>query len=113
MGDFFKSEMVRGDIQEMAELQRFCFQSMVAFPVLSKEKKLEYFNVLETLIEKQKIFYTRLCLSADPEAVEMVENMKQAAVMLGATPNENINYMFDDLLQKVSFMKETLAAQEG
>ncbi len=86
---------------------------MVAFPVLSSEKKMEYFQIMETLIEKQKIFYTRLCLSDDPEAVEMAENMKQAAVMMGATPDDNMNVMFDDLLVKVSKMKEQLEAQGG
>ena len=113
MSDFFKSELVRGDIQEMAELQRFCFQSMVAFPVLSPTKKMEYFEVLEELIEKQKIFYTRLSLSDDPEAMEMVENMKQAIVMLGATPDDNMNVMYDDLLDKVAKMKQQLEAQGG
>jgi hypothetical protein len=113
MSEFFKSELVRGDIQEMAELQRFCFQSMVAFPVLSPAKKMEYIEVLEQLIEKQKIFYTRLCLSDDPEASEMVENMKQAVVMLGATPDDNMNIMYDDLLDKVTKMKQELEAQGG
>jgi hypothetical protein len=113
MSDFFKSELVRGDIQEMAELQRFCFQSMVAFPVLSPTKKMEYFEVMEQLIEKQKIFYTRLCLSDDPEAIEMAENMRQAVVMLGATPDDNINIMYDDLLDKVTKMKQELEAQGG
>ena len=37
--DFFKSEMVRGDLQELAKLQEYCMKSMVAFPVLSPEKK--------------------------------------------------------------------------
>lgn len=113
MSDFFKSEMVRGDLQEMAELQRFCFQSMVAFPVLPSEKKMEYFNVLETLIEKQKIFYTRLKLSDDEEAQEMVESMKQSAVMLGANPDLDMNGIFNDLLNKVHKMKQELEAQEG
>ncbi len=113
MADFFKSEMVRGDLQEMAELQRFCFQSMVAFPVLSPEKKMEYFNVLETLIEKQKIFYTRLSLSDDPEAIEMVESMKQSAVMLGANANLPMAEIFNDLLKKVQAMKEELEARES
>jgi hypothetical protein len=113
MTEFFKSEMVRGDLQEMAELQQFCMRSMVAFPILNKEKKMEYFEVLEQLIEKQKIFYARLTLSDDPEAIEMAENMKQAVVMLGATPDQSINSMFDDLLEKVCVMKEKLEAQEG
>ena len=108
MSNFFQSEMVRGDLQEMAELQRFCFQSAHAFPVLSDEKKMEYFNVLEELIEKQKIFNARLSLSDDPEAKEMVESMKMAAVMLGGDANKSINEIFDDLLSKVATMKDTL-----
>lgn len=111
MSDFFKSEIVRGDIQDMAELQRFCFQSMVAFPVLSKEKKAEYFTVLEQLIEKQKIFHHRLTLSDDPEAKEMLQSMRDAAVMMGATPGDNILEMFDDLLEKVLIMKSQLEAE--
>tara|TARA_B100000003_G_scaffold155876_1_gene141254 strand:- start:33 stop:377 length:345 start_codon:yes stop_codon:yes gene_type:complete len=108
MSNFFQSEMVRGDLQEMAELQRFCFQSAHAFPVLSDKKKMEYFNVLEELIEKQKIFNARLSLSDDPEAKEMVESMKMAAVMLGGDANKSINEIFDDLLSKVATMKDTL-----
>jgi len=113
MSNFFKSEMVRGDLQEMSDLQQYCMRSMVAFPALSPEKKMEYFNVLETLIEKQKIFYARLKLSDDPEAIEMAENMKDAVVMLGGDPNVSINEMFDGLLEKVSKMKQVLEAQGG
>ncbi len=106
--NFFQSEMVRGDLQEMAELQRFCFQSAHAFPVLSDKKKMEYFNVLEELLEKQKIFNARLSLSDDPEAKEMVESMKVAAVMLGGDANLSIGEIFDDLLMKVANMKDQL-----
>ena len=113
MSEFFKSEMVRGDIQEMAELQQFCMRSMVAFPVLSSEKKMEYFNVMETLIEKQKIFYSRLKLSDDPEAIEMAESMRDAIILMGASPDANISAMFDDLLTKVKMMKEKLEAEGG
>lgn len=108
MSNFFKSEMVRGDIQEMAELQQYCFRAAQTFPVLSDEKKLEYFNILEELIEKQKIFNTRMSLSDDPEAKEMVESMKVAAVMLGGDANLSIGEIFDDLLSKVQKMKDQL-----
>lgn len=96
----------------MSELQQFCMRSMVAFAVLNKEKKLQYFEVMEQLIEKQKIFHARICLSDDPEAKEMAESMKQAAVMLGATPNQHMGSMFDDLLEKVRVMKDQLEVQE-
>jgi len=106
MSNFFQSEMVRGDIQEMAELQQFCMRSMMSFPVLSTEKQLEYFEVLETLIEKQKVFYMRLTLSDDPEAKEFIQSMKDGVVLLGAKPTDNLLEMFDELLEKVENLKE-------
>lgn len=113
MSDFFKSEMVRGDLQEMSDLQQYCIKAMVAFPALSPDKKLEYFGVLEQLIEKQKIFYARLKLSDDPEAVEMAESMRMSAVMLGASPDSNLISMFDDLLEKLSVMKQKIEQEGG
>jgi len=111
MSEFFKSEMVRGEVQHIMELQQYCFQCAAAFPVLKKEKKKEYFEVLEELIEKQKIFTARLTLSDDPEAVDMAETMKQSAIMLGASPNTSLTGVFDDLLKKVQAMKAKLAAE--
>jgi len=111
MSEFFKSEMVRGEVQHIMELQQYCFQCAAAFPVLNKEKKQEYFDVLEELIEKQKIFTARLTLSDDPEAVDMADSMRQAAIMLGASPNQNLTGVFDDLLKKVHNMKQKLEAE--
>ena len=111
MTEFFKSEMVRGELQEITEMQKYCFQCSAAFPVLKKEKKKEYFDVLEQLIEKQKIFTARLLLSDDPEAAEVADMMRQAAVMLGGSPEGDINAVFTDLIKKVQSAKEKLAAE--
>lgn len=106
MSKFFQSEMVRGDLQEMAEMQQFCMRSMMSFPVLSLEKQLQYFEVLEVLIEKQKVFYTRLTLSDDEEAKDMVRSMKDSAVLLGAEENEDLNVMFNSLHDRVQSLKK-------
>tara|TARA_B100001250_G_scaffold33057_1_gene26921 strand:+ start:234 stop:569 length:336 start_codon:yes stop_codon:yes gene_type:complete len=111
MGEFFQSELVRGDIQEMATLQEFCYRSVTNLALLDKERKLEYFEALKRLIEKQKIFYTRIQLSDDPEAKSVAENMTQAVVMLGANPNLGVNEMFDDLLKKIEGFEEQLKEQ--
>jgi len=110
---FFQSELVRGDIQEMVELQQFCFRSAMNFVLLNEERRLEYFDALTTLIEKQKIFYARIKLSDDPEAVSVLETMKQGVVMLGATPDTPIEQMFDELLEKVSYLKQRYENGEG
>ena len=107
---FFQSELVRGDIQEMVELQQFCFRSAMNFVLLDNERKMDYFEKLELLIEKQKTFYFRIKLSDDPEAVSVLETMKQGVVMLGATPDTPIEQMFDELLEKVQMMKQQLVA---
>ena len=54
------------------------------------------------MIEKQKIFYTRIQLTDDPEAESIKENMKQAALLLGGDPNMDVLNMFNDLLKKVT-----------
>ena len=105
---FFQSELVRGDIQEMMELQQFCFRSAMNFVLLNDEKKLEYFEKLSELIDKQKTFYFRIKLSDDPEAVSVLETMKQGIIMLGATPGTTVEEMFDELLEKVQVMKDKL-----
>ena len=108
---FFQSELVRGDIQQMLEMQQFCFRSAMNFVLLEKDDKMKYFNVLAELIEKQKTFYFRVKLGDDPEAKSVLETMKQGIVMLGATPGTTIEDMFDELLQKVQVMKEKLEAE--
>ena len=106
MSKFFQSDIIKGDIQEMMELQQFCFRSAMNFVLLDPERKIEYFEALEKLIEKQKIFYARAKLSDDPEAKSVIETMKQGIVMLGATPSTTIESMFDALLRKVEHMRQ-------
>ena len=108
MGKFFQSELVRGDIQEMAALQEFCFRSVTNLALLDKERKLDYFEALKKLLEKQKIFYARVQLTDDPEAKSVAENMQNAVVMLGANPNLTVPEMFEDLLKKIAVIEKQL-----
>ena len=82
-----------------------------AFPALAPVKKLEYFDILQEMIEKQKVFYTRLKLSDDPEATEMADSIKQAAVMFGASDSEDANVVFDELIGKIDEMRQHLKAE--
>jgi len=110
---FFHSDIVRGDIQEMMDLQQFCFRSAMNFILLDDDRKMDYFEKLELLIEKQKTFYFRIKLSEDPEAISVLETMKQGIVMLGATPGTTVEEMFDELLEKVQVMKDKLQSGTG
>ena len=65
MSEFFKSEMVRGELQEMMDLQQQCFRYAMSFPVLEKERRMEYLEILMSLLEKQEVMYARMSLSDD------------------------------------------------
>ena len=105
---FFQSDIIKGEVQEMLELQQFCFRSAMNFVILDDARKLEYFEKLLELIDKQKTFYFRIKLSDDPEAVSVLETMKQGIIMLGATPGTTIEQMFDELTERVQMMKDKL-----
>ena len=109
--NFFQSELVRGDIQEMAALQEFCFRSVTNLALLNKERKLEYFEALRKLLDKQKVFHASLMLSDDPEAKQVADNMKQAVIMLGGNSNLDVREMFDDLLIKIDEFEEHVNKQ--
>ena len=111
MSDFFKSEMVRGDLQEMMELQQMCFKYAMSFPVLDNNRRMEYLEVLMSLLEKQEIMYARMSLSEDEEAKTVVDNMRNAVVMLGGDPNLTVKDMFLDLRNKVNAMMDKLSGE--
>jgi len=111
MSKFFQSELVRGEIQEMTVLQEYCFRCAMNLSLLDDEKKLEYFQALERLIEKQKIFHARILLSDDPEAKSVADSIKQAVVLLGGNSELQVNDMFDELLVKIHEFKTQLEAR--
>ena len=75
MSEFFQSEVVRAELAEIQELQEEVYSNFFKFPSMSKDDQLYHIDILESLIEKQKIVYTRLSLSDDPEAKKMKEKL--------------------------------------
>ena len=111
MSEFFKSELVRGDLQEMMELQQQCFRYAMSFPVLDNDRRKEYLEILMSLLEKQEIMYARMSLSEDEEAKTVVDNMRNAVVMLGGDPNLTVKDMFMDLRTKVNAMMKNFSGE--
>ena len=62
---FFKSDIVRGDIQEMMELQQFCFRSAMNFILLDKDRKLEYFLLINKSLKRLKVLHLPLVFEED------------------------------------------------
>ena len=119
MSDFFQSEMVRGDLQEMTDLQMYCMRASSMIYALSPIKLNEYFDVLIQLIEKQKTFYFRMRLSDDEAAKMMGELMKDFTYQFVGSDDQLINSsvsegtpleeVFDTLIERVKAQKESIA----
>jgi hypothetical protein len=105
---FFKSEVVRAEMTEISEMQEEVYQNVFKFSTMSKEDKLKHVELLEKLLEKQKVLYTRLSLSDDPEAVEMKQRIAQSATMMGLPPNVDMNIILNNMSQMLEVMKNQI-----
>jgi hypothetical protein len=105
---FFESEVVRAEMAEISELQEEIYSNVFEFPLMSREDKIEHVNLLERLLDKQKVLYTRLSLSDDPEAIEMKERIMKSAILMGLPPNVDMNIIFNNMTQMLKVMKEQI-----
>ena len=76
--------------------------------MMDKEEKLEHIEILQNLLEKQKVMYTRLSLSDDPKAVEMKENLRKSVAMMGFPPETDMTMLFSSMNATIEALKNTL-----
>ena len=105
---FFNSEVVRSEMTEIAELQEQIYGNIFKFPTMSKEEKLEHVEVLETLLDKQKVLYKRMSLSDDAEAREMKERIVSSAIMMGMPPGTDMNIILNNMSKILEVMKKQI-----
>ena len=105
---FFRSEVVRAEMTEIAELQEEVYSNIFKFPTMTKEERLEHIELLERLLEKQKVLYTRMSLSDDPEALEMKKRLIESATMMGLPPGVDMNVIFSNMSKMLRAMKEQI-----
>ena len=105
---FFDSDIVRAEMAEIHELQEEVFDNVMKFQYMNDSDKLHHINVLEKLIEKQKIVYARLSLSDDPDAKKMKEEILKSAVMMGLPKNVDVNLMFNQMSDMMGIMRQQL-----
>ena len=105
---FFQSDVVRAEMAEISELQEEIYNNVFKFPTMSKEDQRYHIEILERLLEKQKVMYTRLSLSDDPEAKMMKDSIIQSAKSMGLPSNVDVNLMFDQMGKMVEMMRKQL-----
>lgn len=110
---FFDSEVVRSEIAHINELQEKLYENMFKFFTMDRDGKLKHVDVLQELLEKQKVLYTRLSLSDDPEAKKMKENISKSATMMGLPEGMDMNIIFSNMEKLIEQMKEQVNKTEG
>ena len=108
MSEFFQSEMVREELKEINKLQQEVYGDMMNFNKMPDEEKMEHVEQLSSLLEKQKVMYTRLSLSDDPAAEEMKKNLEQSLTMLGFPEGTDIITLFKGMGKTIQKMKDHL-----
>tara|TARA_B100001250_G_scaffold334925_1_gene300982 strand:- start:2777 stop:3109 length:333 start_codon:yes stop_codon:yes gene_type:complete len=84
---FFKSEQVQENLQDIFTTYQNVAVMTGRLGHMSKDQKFAHIDDCEELIEKQRIFYTRLCLAAstDPEASDMKGRINAMSQAFGFT----------------------------
>ena len=102
---FFQSEVVQKELTQMQDLYMDINRMGL---MLNLDQKREQLDKMLRLIELQQTMYMRVTLSEDPEAKQLVDQVKNAAKMLGMPPNEVGPQFYDKLKDNVRKMMEEL-----
>ena len=105
---FFDSDIVRAEMTEVQELKEEVYSNVMKFYYMNDADKKHHIGLLEKLIEKQKIMYTRLSLSDDPNAIEMKEQILSSAVMMGLPKDIDMTIFFNQMSEMINMMKQQL-----
>ena len=102
---FFQSEVVQEELTQMQELYMDINRMGL---MLNLSQKREQLDKMMRLIELQQTMYMRVTLSEDPEAKKLVDQVKNAASMLGMPPDEVGPQFYDKLKDNVNKMIDQL-----
>ena len=102
---FFQSEVVQKELTQMQDLYMDINRMGL---MLSLDQKKEQLDKMMRLIELQQTMYMRVTLSEDPEAKKLVDQVKNAAAMLGMPPEDIGPQFYEKLKDNVRKMIKEL-----
>ena len=102
---FFQSEVVQKELEQMQDLYMEINKMGL---MLNSSQKREQLDKMLRLIDLQQTMYMRVTLSDDPDAKQLVNQVKNAASMLGMPPDEVGPQFYDKLKDNVHKMIKEL-----
>ena len=108
MTEFFRSAQVRAALAELAEIQDDLAHTMSNPRILSDDEKKDYVRKLKLFLEKQKLFFFRVSLSDDPEAVQVKDHILETAQMFGFKEMTGMDKFFQQLDETIKKVEKDL-----
>lgn len=105
---FFDSDIVRAEIASINEIQQEIYTESSNYFMMTVEQKIEHIDKMNKLLEKQRILHTRIKLSDDEEAKEIIERMKKAASAIGVPTDVSFDQLFDQMETLLVSMRQNV-----
>ena len=110
MSAFFESEIIKEALDDINKLQEDVYGKLVHFHMMTHDDQIDHVTKLTELLDKQRIMYTRLSLSDDPDAVIMRESLNKTVTMMGYPQGTDISILFQNMHATIEALKEFLEA---
>ena len=107
MSDFFDSDIVREELQEINELQMSIYKNAMKFGTFSREDKVDHIEKLTELLERQKVMYTRISLSNDPEAIDLKNHLQKSVELMGFPEGTDMLLLFTGMSNTIDNVPNT------
>jgi len=105
---FFDSDQVRGSVMELEQLQQELTMDLMNLAEYNVEERRDHLRRLKTFLEKQKLFFFRISLSDDPDALMIKDKVVEAAKMFGYSEVDGMEKFFDQLDHTIKNLEKTL-----
>tara|TARA_B100001287_G_scaffold225934_1_gene195565 strand:+ start:291 stop:626 length:336 start_codon:yes stop_codon:yes gene_type:complete len=108
MSNFFDSEIIQNELEEINELQKTLYRDVMEFSTMERDEQVEHIDLLTELLDRQKIMFARLSLSDDPEAIKMKSHLQKSIPLMGFPTGTDMNLLFDGMKKTISQLKENI-----
>ena len=108
MSDFFDSDIVREELQEINQLQMSIYRNAMKFGTFSREDKVDHIEKLTELLERQRVMYTRISLSDDKEAIDLKNHLQKSVELMGFPEGTDMLLLFSGMSNTIDNMRTHL-----
>ena len=108
MSNFFDSDIVREELQEINDLQLSIYKNAMKFGIFSRDDKVDHIERLTELLERQKVMYTRISLSNDPEAVALKNHLQKSVELMGFPEGTDMLLLFSGMSNTIDNLKKSI-----